>query len=206
MPLYCQRDYCRHLLDADGDYPAIVKRNRRELYAAIALAFTTATTAPDGSYRQARPGSGGAGRGGRWETPRLCTANALNGYLDWPEWSRCFGLSVRCDRRERKPSTPRCATLRDYQFELGSWGRPVRWARCGGIGKLKTGCIRCGMSPLVEDASQVRKRAGPQVMALLRNITLSLPRRGGFTNIAAALRQLGWQPGEALRRIGLPNY
>ena len=71
---------------------------------------------------------------------------------------------------------------------------------------MKTGCIRCRMSPVVEDASQVRKGAGPQVMALLRNITLSLLRRGGFTNIAAALRQLGWQPGEALRRIGLPNY
>ena len=67
MPLYCQRDYCQQLLNADGDYPAIVKRNRRELYAAIALAFTTATAAPDGSYRQAqtRQRRGGAAVGKR---------------------------------------------------------------------------------------------------------------------------------------------
>ena len=39
---------------------------------------------------------------------------------------------------------------------------------------------------LEEDSSRVRKGAGPQVMVLLRNITLGLLRRGGFTNIAAA--------------------
>ena len=37
--LYCQRDYCQQLLDAGGDYLVIVKKNQRELYDAIALAF-----------------------------------------------------------------------------------------------------------------------------------------------------------------------
>ena len=39
-----------------------------------------------------------------------------------------------------------------------------------------------------EDASQVRIGAGPQVMATLRNLAISLHRLSGATNIAAALR------------------
>lgn len=46
-----------------------------------------------------------------------------------------------------------------------------------------------------EDHSQVRRRAGPQVMASLRNCAISLLRRlGGVTNIAQALRVLNRHP------------
>ena len=50
--LYCQRDYCQQLLDAGGDYLVIVKKNQRELYDAIALAF--AELVWGAQYRQAR--------------------------------------------------------------------------------------------------------------------------------------------------------
>jgi hypothetical protein len=39
-----------------------------------------------------------------------------------------------------------------------------------------------------EDRSQVRTGAGPQVMASLRNLVISILRLTGTTNIAAALR------------------
>ena len=45
---------------------------------------------------------------------------------------------------------------------------------------------------LGEDASPVRMGAAPQVMAVLRNITLGLLRSFGYRNIAAALRRIGW--------------
>jgi len=54
---------------------------------------------------------------------------------------------------------------------------------------------------LGEDASQVRTGAAPQVLAALRNVVLGLLRRAGVTNIAAALRQNGWQPGAALKLL-----
>lgn len=90
--LCCRQDYCQQLLDAGGDYPVIVKRNQRELYAAIALAFATAV--PDGSCHQAQTRQR---RGCRWETRRLCTANALNEYLDWPG----VGPALRVERQAR---------------------------------------------------------------------------------------------------------
>ena len=40
-----------------------------------------------------------------------------------------------------------------------------------------------------EDRSQVRTGAAPQVMAPLRNLTTTLVRRAGHTNVAAALRR-----------------
>ncbi len=43
-----------------------------------------------------------------------------------------------------------------------------------------------------EDRSQVRRGAGPQVMATLRNLAISLLRLAGAPLIAPALRQAGW--------------
>lgn len=42
-----------------------------------------------------------------------------------------------------------------------------------------------------EDLSQIRTGAGPQVMASLRNLVISLHRLAGATNIAKALRHQG---------------
>ena len=47
---------------------------------------------------------------------------------------------------------------------------------------------------LGEDRSQIRTGSAPQVMAALRNLTLTLLRRQGFTNIAAALRTFAGRP------------
>lgn len=48
-----------------------------------------------------------------------------------------------------------------------------------------------------EDRCQIRRGAGPQVMATLRNLAISLLRLAGAPFIAPALRHAGWQ-GRAL--------
>ncbi len=54
-----------------------------------------------------------------------------------------------------------------------------------------------------EDRSRVRKQAGPQVMASLRNLAISLLRIAGADNIAAAVRACGRNDNRALRLLGL---
>jgi hypothetical protein len=55
-----------------------------------------------------------------------------------------------------------------------------------------------------EDRSQVRRGAGPQVMATLRNLAISLLRLAGAPFIAPALRQAGWHgPTLILRLLGV---
>lgn len=56
---------------------------------------------------------------------------------------------------------------------------------------------------MAEDASQIRKGSGPQVMAAIRNATIGLLRLGGATNIAAALRRNGSRVGELLTKLGV---
>ncbi len=57
---------------------------------------------------------------------------------------------------------------------------------------------------LGEDRSQVRVGNGPQVMAALRNLTLTLLRRSGATNIAAALRTYAARPKDAVALVLAP--
>ena len=54
-----------------------------------------------------------------------------------------------------------------------------------------------------EDASQVRTRNGPQVMATLRNLAITLFRQAGHANIAAACRHHARTPPATLATLGL---
>ena len=54
-----------------------------------------------------------------------------------------------------------------------------------------------------EDASRVRKRRGPEVMAALRNAAIGLLRTAGVTNIAEALRRNASQVGVIFSRLGI---
>ena len=51
-----------------------------------------------------------------------------------------------------------------------------------------------------EDASQIRTGHGPQVMATLRNLAISLLRQAGHRNIARGVR---WAGRDATRAFGL---
>ena len=54
-----------------------------------------------------------------------------------------------------------------------------------------------------EDRSQVRKKAGPHVMASLRNLVISLLRMAGAKNIARSLRSCSWNRNLPLRLVGI---
>lgn len=54
-----------------------------------------------------------------------------------------------------------------------------------------------------EDRSQVRTGNSPQVMAAFRNLTSTLVRWSGHTNVAAALRRHAAHVSEALALVGI---
>ena len=54
-----------------------------------------------------------------------------------------------------------------------------------------------------EDASQIRAGHGPQVMASLRNLAISLLRLGGHGNIARGARWAGRDPTRAFVLLGV---
>ena len=199
--LYCQRDYCQQIRDAGGDYLVIVKGNQRELYADIALAF--AEPSGEDHCRQAQTRNR---HGNRWEIRQLQATDALNDYLEWPE----VGQVCRITRHTRGPTeTAPTETASEVRYGITSLGSEVdprallRYAR--GHWEIENRLHYVRDVTLAEDASQVRKGSAPQVMAALRNVALNVLRSLGESNIAAALRRIGWTPGEALRILGLTN-
>ncbi len=54
-----------------------------------------------------------------------------------------------------------------------------------------------------EDRSQVRKGNGPQAMASIRNVAISLLRLVGAKSIAATTRHLGRRPEKVLTLLGI---
>lgn len=54
-----------------------------------------------------------------------------------------------------------------------------------------------------EDRSQIRKKNGPRIMALLRNLAISILRLASATSIARATRFLGRHAEIVIRLIGL---
>lgn len=54
-----------------------------------------------------------------------------------------------------------------------------------------------------EDRSQVRTGNGPQVLATLRNLAISLFRLNGFSNISSALRKHSWNVERSLAILGI---
>ena len=194
--LYCQRDYCQQVLEAGGDYLVIVKKNQRELYDAIALAF--AEPVWGAKYRQTRRRSR---HGDRWERRRLRATDALNEYLDWP------GVQQVCEVRRRVEQKGERVTETRYVItSLGTGvgaGRLLKYVR--GHWGIENRLHYVRDVTLGEDASRVRRGSAPQVMAILRNVVLGLLRSGGESNIAAAIRRIGWAPGQALAILGLAN-
>ena len=57
-----------------------------------------------------------------------------------------------------------------------------------------------------EDQSTIHKDNGPQIMAALRNTTISLLRRAGFSTIAARLRYHSVHPEAALEVLSLALF
>jgi predicted transposase YbfD/YdcC len=54
-----------------------------------------------------------------------------------------------------------------------------------------------------EDRSRVRKGAGPQVMATLRNLSIGIIRKSGGTSIAESVRHFSWEnKNQAIRAMG----
>ncbi len=192
--LYCQRALCAQIRRAKGDYVVVVKANQPDLRWAIDTLFAE----PPAGERFATAVQWNQ-HGERVEVRRLWASTALTGYLDWPGLQQVVMVERVCDRDGRQTREVRYAVT-----SLGPETGPdelLRRVRQHSAIENRLHWVRD--VTLGEDRSHIRTGAAPQVMAALRNVVLGLLRRAGWTNIAAALRHYGWQPGAALTLLGL---
>lgn len=192
--LYCHRSLCTQVLDEEGDYLVMVKRNQPTLYESIALAFDVPV--PGEAYPSVEDHHR---HGDRHETRRLWATTALNDYLDWP------GVQQVCKiERETKRKGKVSREVRYAMTSLGSAVQPATLLQhVRGHWRIENKLHYVRDVTLGEDASQVRTGAAPQVMAVIRNITLALLRLSGESNMAAAFRRYAWTPKQALKLLWL---
>ena len=140
---------------------------------------------------------------GRHETRELWASTALNAYLTFPHVAQVF-----CLRRTTvvlATGTPRTETVYGLTSLTPAQADPARLlALVRGHWAIENRLHWVRDVTFDEDRSQVRTGAGPQAMATLRNVAISLLRRAGALFIAPALREAAWRgPALALRLLGV---
>lgn len=136
------------------------------------------------------------------EVRRIWTSTELQGYLDFPYAAQVF--CVQRDTTELTTGKFRSETVYGITSLGPGKASPARLLalnRSHWSIENRLHCVRdCAFD---EDRCRIRRGAGAQVMASLRNLAISLLRLGGAENIAAALRFCGYNPLRPLRLIGV---
>jgi len=203
--LYCDRDLCTTIINAQGDYLVIVKENQATMLRAIATLFASradvalaAASLPAWDMREATSVDKGHGR---LEVRHLVASTELNDYLDWPGLAQVMLIErTWWERGERKTavrygmtSLPAAVADADRLLALvrGHW-------------QIENGLHYVKDVTLGEDHSLIHKGNGPSNMAILRDTVVSVLHRAGWRTIAERLRFYSGNPHAALALLGIP--
>jgi predicted transposase YbfD/YdcC len=186
--LHAQREHATYLAGRGAHYLLIIKRNQPGLYAQLAaLPWRDVPKAYDKLER-------GHGRTER----RTLKVTEVAAGLAFPHAAQALQI-VRRRKVKGKWSRETCYAVTSLTITQatsaqlaaiirGHWGIEDRlhWVRDNDFG---------------EDSSQVRTAAGPQIMASLRNLVVTILRLAGAASIAAALRYHARRPSRPLQTI-----
>lgn len=190
--LHTQTAFVRCVRAAGGHVVLTVKDNQPALAADLALLFADPLTAT----REAETLDC---HHGRRERRHLRVSSDLSAYLatdsPWPDIAQVAQLT----RTVLTPALTRRETvylITTLPPEHASPQRLLDLVR--GHWHIENGLHYVRDVTFGEDRSRLRTGHGPQVMAALRNLALTLIRRSGSHAIAAARRAFGYQPDKAL--------
>lgn len=196
-----QRELSEQIVAAGGDYLWFVKENQPTLAAEITELFTpppltAGHAAPVRDFESVRRVEKGHGR---LEERMVTTSSMLRGYSDWPALAQVFKLERTVWENEQQTlhevrygvtSVPKEAATAQRVLEIarGEWG-------------IENGLHYRRDVTLGEDACQLRRGGGPQVMAALNNAVVSLVGQAGEKNLAAVQRTFACHVERFLARL-----
>jgi hypothetical protein len=136
------------------------------------------------------------------EVRSLWTSTELRGYLDFPYAAQVFTIRRQVTEMvSQKSRTETVQGLSRLPIERATPARLLALSR--GPWTIENRLHWVGEVTFDEDRSRVRKGAGAQVMASIRNLVISLLRLAGARYIAPALRRCARSDPQVLRLIGL---
>ena len=198
--LLTQRAVAQAIVEGGGAYVMVVKDNQPRLCQGIAGVLATPADIPGTlPLRVAQTTERGHGRR---EVRRLTLRAVLPGDCAWPGARQVF----RIERERVRLTTGQCTRevtmgVTSLEAQDASPQRILRVLRGHWHIENKAHWVRD--VTFDEDRSQAHTGALPQVLATLRTTAISLLRRAGETNIAAACRRCAAQPWLALALLGL---
>jgi hypothetical protein len=137
---------------------------------------------------------------GRRERRTLKATTALSEYLDWPGVAQ-VGLVESEVVKDGKTSHEIRYFIASSLRTVADAGQLLKWVR--GHWSIENGSHYVRDVTMGEDASRIRMRSGPEVMAAFRNATIGFLRTMGVTNIAEALRRNASHVDELFTSLGI---
>jgi Transposase DDE domain. len=176
--MHCQKDHAKYLVEQRGaHYLLTVKNNQPKLRKQ--LAQLPWGDVPVTHTQQDR-------RHGRVEKRTLKVVTVADGIL-FPHAAQAIQVTRKIRKRNsRKWRTETVYAVTDLTADQARPDQLATWLRGHWCIENRLHWVRD--VTFGEDLSQVRTGNGPQVMATLRNLAISLHRLAGATNIAKALR------------------
>ena len=193
--MFAQTTVAQTLLDQGNDYLPVVKGNQPTLHDDLATLFAD----PDAAMQTVEQRDV---HSQRIERRRLSASTELVGCSDWPGLAQALCIERRVvDMRTGEVSVAAAYAVTSLSPERATPLQLLTLWR--GHWRIENRLHYVRDVTYGEDRATVRKGAGPQALAAIRNTAIGLLRLGGATNIAAACRTHQAQPALSLAAIGL---
>jgi predicted transposase YbfD/YdcC len=195
-----QRQLSIQVVEDGGDYVWFVKENQPTLLSDLELLFERPRLAkgwsdPTTDFTTARQVELGHGR---LEEREITVSRMLREYLDWPYLDQVFRLERRVTERGKTKSEIRYG-ISSLPPEVADAERLLQIARAEW--GIENGLHYRRDVTLQEDACQLRRGTGPQVMAALNNAVIGIVGLYRQTNLAAAQRAFDYAFDRLLARL-----
>jgi predicted transposase YbfD/YdcC len=194
--MHTQRFFCQHVVHEGGDYILIAKDNQASLWEDLKLFFED--HAPDVRWQTHRDVSSGHGR---LDIRVTTTSPDLRDYLaqDWYGVEQVFCI----ERTSIQPNKPRSVEVHYGITSLSPTQADAK--RIGALRRAHWGIenrlhYRRDVT-FKEDASQIRTKNAPAMLAVLHNTMLASLDFLGVTNVASQRRFYDAHPWEAARLL-----
>ena len=197
--MQAQRALSIQVVEAGGDYLWFVKENQPTLLADLQLLFDQPNLAkgwsdPATDFKSVRKVELGHGR---LEERTITLSRLLHGYVDWPYLDQVFRLE-RVVTEAGKRSVEVRYGVTSLAPEVATAARVMAIARAEW--GIENGLHYRRDVSLAEDACQLRRGHGPQVLAALNNAVIGIVLTTGQRNLAAAQRAFSYAVDRILAR------
>ncbi len=197
--LHTQKPLAQQIVDQEGHYFMVVKKNQPQLYEDIETLFGAAPFPRGEEDRQVYSYANGGH--GRLEQRTLVCSELLNGYVNWPAVGQV--MQRTCERTV----VTKGATTAHTSYGITSLTRAQATAEdletlWRGHWTIENRSHYVRDETLGEDRGQAWKGHTAQALAALRNGLLVTLRRKGWESIADALRYYGGELRRALQLVG----